>query len=420
MRSTPVRQWLAALASVFVLPLSPGHAQTETWRLHAALDGRQAPLLCADRDSVNLVGAVRALAAAARAGNDQNKAARLTALAGELESMICRRPVAEDVVILRCKVAPLDAAALSVVKVSALIRAEASKGEQPFFALTAARIDESGTGGAEAQEADRRWCGGEAVAEAVRLSPDIIAQVQRRLYDFGLRMTDASGQIGNDTVQGLTAFQKWANLSATGDLNKQTLDRITTTPAPSPWVAFAFDGYGNFGAETGATRREAEFEAVRRLQRRSRSDFKLSAVPSPSCIGFAVTRYVERGRRSRTTFTQAFTSAGDSHETASRNAFDYCEREKNGGRCDVRYALCADGGRGQARRFDPGTLPVNAPAPRFDPKIMPLNASDPSAPKRFDPKDTPNNTPRFDPKDPPDNAQRFDPSSIPANAPRPR
>ena len=212
-------------------------------------------------------------------------------------------------------------------------------------------------------------------------------------------------------------------------------------------MTIVFDGFGNFAAETGRTRRDTELAAIERMQRRSGRDLKISSVAAPNCVGFAVTRYAERGRRGRTNFTQAFTSAGESADAAARNTFAYCEREKGGGQCQIRYALCADGSGAQASRNDPGNIPVNAPGPRFDPKNPPVGAPPPGAQgPRFDPKDITVNgpAPRFDPNSlsinspPPherpsapgqrfdsDNlpkkapAQRFDPREMPANSPNP-
>jgi hypothetical protein len=227
-------------------------------------------------------------------------------------------------------------------------------------------------------------------------------------------------------------------------LSKQTLEKLFTTPAPSPWVTIVFDGYGNYAATTGATRRNTELSAIEHLRRRSRSEFKISSVAAPNCLGFAVTRYVERGRRSRVRFTQAFTSIGDSVDVAGGNALNFCEREKGGGECEIRYILCAtgedirdssrfkddrearddrdprnregrrdrrdnregrDGDDRQQSRFDSKAAPNNSPAPRFDPSRLPLNDSPPSdvAPSRSNRDDQPESNPggpirKFDPK----------------------
>lgn len=352
-------------------------------------------MLCRDRQSINLIVPILALALEARSSNDKDKAGRLTDIATRLQNELCVRPAADDILVLRCRLSQRDIGGtrLSAIRVSALLRAEASKGEQPFFAWTFTDIDDSPTSSDESKAATARWCGSDQVADgAVAVTPDIVLQVQQRLYDFGLRVPEINGQLSHDTVQALTAFQKWANLPANGLLNKPTLEKIATTPAPSPWVSIAFDGAGNFGAQTGATRRGAELEAIQRLQRRNRGrgDFRLSSIASPGCLALAMTRYTERGRRSRTTFTQTFTSAGDTGEVAAKNAVDYCEREKGGGQCGVRHVLCADGPGAQAKRFDPNAIPVNSPAPRFDPGNLPLNAPPPS---RSNPTELPVNAP---------------------------
>ena len=222
---------------------------------------------------------------------------------------------------------------LALVKVSALIQSEAAKGEQPFYAVTNLRIDDAAAGPAT-QEAQARWCGNERATRQIRVeerdasggataparesdepfnaTPDIVLRVQQRLFDFGLRTENLDGNLNQETVRNLVQFQKFANLNADGRLTRSTIDKLMTTPAPSPWVTIAFDGSGNFAAETGRTRRDTELAAIERMQRRSSRDVKISSVAAPSCLGFAMTRYTERGRRQRTNFTQAFTSAGDS------------------------------------------------------------------------------------------------------------
>ena len=85
------------------------------------------------------------------------KSQRLTDIATRLQGEMCRKPADSDVVILRCKLGQVDAAAspLALVKVSALIQSEAAKGEQPFYAVTNAadrrrriRTGDAGSAGA--------------------------------------------------------------------------------------------------------------------------------------------------------------------------------------------------------------------------------------------------------------------------------
>jgi hypothetical protein len=457
-----------AMAVVLATITGGTAAQTPSpLRLHESIAAPQRPLLCADRDSINLIAPVLARAADARAARDADKSKRLTEIATRLQGEVCRKPAAEDVVILRCKLAQIDAggAALALVKVTAIIQTEAAKGEQAFYGWTDLRVEDVASGPA-AQEANTRWCSNERADRATRqirieerdnpaapvalvtppaqnnaesnepftASPDIVLRVQQRLYDFGLRMENLDGNLSQETVRNLVQFQKFASLPADGQLTRATIARLMTIPAPGPWVTIAFDGFGNFAAENGRTRRETEIVALERLQRRSGREPKVSSVAAPGCIGLAVTRYAERGRRSRTNFTQAFTSAGDTLESAAQNAFDFCERDKGGGQCQVRYALCADGrgvnpqaddrdrdrrrgrDRGdEARRFDRETVPVNAPGPRFDPNAMPANAPMPGP--RFDPNSLSINSqaPQERPSIP---TMRSDPNIPAVNAPR--
>ena len=372
------------MAAVVCVHAGSANAQSgQQIRLHSSLEGAQRPMLCRDRQSINLIVPILALGLEARSSSDKDRAGRFTDIATRLQNELCLRPAPDDIVVLRCRLSQRDIGGtkLSAIRLSALLRTEISKGEQPFFAWTYADIDDSGANSDDARAATSRWCAGDQVADgAVAVTPDIVLQVQQRLYDFGLRVPEINGQFTHDTVYALTAFQKWANLPANGLLNKPTLEKIATTSAPSPWVSIAFDGSGNFGAQTGATRRNTEMEAIQQLQRRNRGrgDFKLSSVASPSCLALAMTRYTERGRRARTTITQSFTGAGESGEAASKNAVEICEREKKGGPCGIRHVLCADSPDAQAKRFDQNAAPVISNAPRFDPGTLPLNAPPPA------------------------------------------
>jgi hypothetical protein len=179
-------------------------------------------------------------------------------------------------------------------------------------------------------------------------------------------------------MQALIDFQKWAGLPATGQLTKKTMQKLTSTTPSATWVALAFDGYGNFGADTGVSRRGSETSAITRLQRVSRSAYKVLSI-ADSCIAIATARYVDRRRR--TTLSQVFTSGGATSGAASENVLAYCGREKTGGNCAVRHTLCAAGAEEQTQRFDRKDIPVNSRAPnlRFDPSNIPANSPPPQS-----------------------------------------
>jgi peptidoglycan hydrolase-like protein with peptidoglycan-binding domain len=369
----------SAAISVGIAFLTAAGAQAQNapeWRLHTTLEGEQRPLLCKDPETVDLIVAVLGRAIEARAA-DADKAKRLFELAAKLEAEICLKPAADDIVILRCNLDQKNFgdSKISVVKVSALLRSNTSAGEQPFYAWTYATIEGSQDGGASAQEADKRWCTEETVADApLEPTPDLVQRLQQRFFDFGFVIPTNDGRLTPETVQAVIDFQKSSGLPATGQLTKLTVQKIDATEAPSPWVALAFDGAGNHTLVNGLTRRGAEADAISGFQRKSRGDYRVASVPSPNCLAFATTRY--RGRRTR--FTQAFSSAGRSAAEARDNALAYCDHEKGGGTCQVRDSLCAAGGDQPTPRYDPKNNPANTPAPRFDPKNLPVNATPPS------------------------------------------
>ncbi len=387
-------------ASIGVLAIAGAKAETAgTWRLHGTLEGDARPLLCKDPESANLVVDVLGRAIQARAGGDADKAKSLFELAAKLEGEICLRTAPDDIVILRCNLGDksFGDTRISLAKISALLKSNSSAGEQPFYAWTYVTI-EPAAGGSSAEDADKKWCAEETAADApLEPTPDLVQRVQQRFYDFGFGIKQIDGRLSNETVQGLVAFQKWARLPETGQLTKLTLQKIDATEAPPAWAALVFDGLGNHSMVTGDTRRAAEADAVSAFRKKWRSEYNVASVPAPHCVAISTTRYKTRRR----TFTQAFTSMGDTADEASQNSLDYCNREKGGGTCQARDAICAAGGTAPPRRYDRESIPVNAAPPpsggkpqRFDTHNIPANSMAPdtdSGIRRIEPDNLPVN-----------------------------
>jgi hypothetical protein len=390
-----IAKFAAVGALIVSVSLAPARAESgQSWRLHTTLEGDARPFLCKDRETVDLVGAVLRRALEARAESDSEKSKRLLEIAAKLESEICVRPIAEDIVILRCNLDQKNfgGSSVSIVKMSALLRSNTSAGEQPYYGWTYAAIEPTSA----AQDADQRWCADEEqVADApLEPTPDLVQRVQQRFYDFGFYMPDINGQLSPETVQGLIDFQKWAGLPPNGQLTKLTVHKIDSTSAPSPWVAVAFDGFGNNSMMQGNTRRIAETDAANGLQRKSRTkDYKVVAVSYPNCIALATTRYKTRKAR----YGQAFVGVGTSAAAAGDSALQFCNSQKSGGTCKVSNTLCPAGADTSPPRYDRGSIPVNASRPpRYDPTEIPANAANPAfsgGEQRFDPADMPINAP---------------------------
>ncbi len=434
-------------------------------RVNAAMEGDKMPFLCRDSESVSVIVPIVARAQEARVQGDNDKAQGLMEAAARVQSEICLRPTADDVVILRCKLNEANGpgGSVSTVKVGAILRSDPAKLEQSFYAWTNASVDETG--------------GGKCPGEGFQVSPDILTRVQQRLFDFGYSMPEVDGQPNTETNNAIDEFQRSKGLPS-GGLNRQTIEKLFTTPAPTPWVTFAFDGFGNYAASTSGTRRNAELAAIEQLQRRSRAQYKVASSASPSCMGFAVTRFVERYRRSSRTFSQAFTHTGDTVDDAWKKTVDYCERESGGGQCNIRYVLCAtgedirsatlrregpeenrnppqesrrdrrdrhegrrddadgtpqkrdaddgrNGNSGREGRFDPRNAPVNSPNPRFDPSSLPVNSplsdfispGSPGSPDSNPGASPANNGPESNPAGP---TRRFNSKNAPVNSQAPR
>lgn len=394
----------AAGAAIVMLALGGSGAKgASSLRLHTTLEGDARPFLCKDLDSTTLVVAVLGRALEAKADGDSAKATRLFELGAKLESEICQRPPAEDIVILRCNLGnkTFGDSTISLVKVSALLRSNSSAGEQPFYAWTYANIE--GNDESSAREADKRWCADDTVADApLEPTPDLVQRVQQRFFDFGFNIREADGRLTPETVQALINFQKWSGLPPTGQLTKLTVQKIDATEAPTPWVALAFDGSGRYSLANAPTRRGAEADAVANFRRKSRNDYNMASISYPNCIAFATTRYKSRRR----SFTQAFSSAGESEAAAKGAVLTYCNREKGGGSCQTRDVLCAAGKDQPPPRYDRESMPLNAPAPGSNDK-----------PSRYDKEAIPSNAmpPQFQ-----GGANRFNPIEMPINAQEPQ
>lgn len=118
--STPRLGLLVAAVTYFSIGMA--HAQNEpVWRVHNTLEADR-PLLCKDASSVNLVVSILSRALEARSEKEIEKSDRLADIAGRLQAEICRRPAADDIVILRCKLAQDSTGRISTVKLSTVIR----------------------------------------------------------------------------------------------------------------------------------------------------------------------------------------------------------------------------------------------------------------------------------------------------------
>ena len=357
------------------------------WNLHTRLEGNSTPSLCKDTDSVELVVAVLTRAIAAQAAADDERAKRLFEVAAKLQDEVCLRPTAEDIVILRCNLEQrqIGKSAISLIKVSALLHSDVSAGEQPFYGWTYAKIASGDDGDADAEAADKKWCGQQAVANsALDPKPDLVQRIQERLYDFGLYMPQIDGTLSQETTQALILFQKWADLPATGQLTKRTVEKIDSTNAPNSWIAAAYDAFGKNVMLEASTRRVAEEKAADALRRKSKGNYKVLSAAYPDCLALSTTSY----KRRRTTYGETFAILGSSEPEAKSKALDYCNSQKSGGTCKLTASLCPAGS--SQPRYDPENIPANSPAPsasvpRYDPKNISINAAPPpSQQKRYE------------------------------------
>lgn len=382
-----MRGRIAAWLVVIAVTSAAGARAEPAWQLHTTLEGDNTPALCKDTSSVGLIADILARAISAKANSDSEKAKRLFEIAAKLQDEICLRPGKEDIVILRCALdqRQIGNSTVSLVKMSALLHADVSAGEQPFYGWTYAQVSGGDNKGADAKDADKKWCGEQTVADArIEATPDLVQRIQTRLYDFGLYVPEIDGTLNAETTEALLAFQKWAGLPATGQLTKLTVEKINSTTAPNGWLSLAYEAFGKNALLEGATRRVAEEKAVAALRRTMKGEYKVFSVPNPDCLALSTTSYKHR----RTSYGQAFVGVGRSNSEAQSDAMASCNRQKTGGTCKVRTSACPAGV--MPSRYEPDNMPVNSPAPsksvpRYEPENIPANSAAPAP--RYDPED---------------------------------
>jgi len=382
-----MRGRIAAWLIVIAVTSAAGARAEPAWQLHTTLEGDNTPALCKDTSSVGLIVDILARVISAKANSDSEKAKRLFEIAAKLQDEICLRPGKEDIVILRCALdqRQIGNSTVSLVKMSALLHADVSAGEQPFYGWTYAQVAGGDNKGADTKDADKKWCGEQTVADArIEATPDLVQRIQTRLYDFGLYVPQIDGTLNAETTEALIAFQKWAGLPATGQPTKLTVEKIDSTTAPNGWLSLAYEAFGKNALLEGATRRVAEEKAVAALRRTMKGEYKVFSVPNPDCLALSTTSYKHR----RTSYGQAFVGVGRSDSEAQSDAMASCNRQKTGGTCKVRTSVCPAGV--MPPRYEPDNMPVNSPAPsetvpRYEPENIPANSAAPAP--RYDPED---------------------------------
>ena len=127
--------------------------------------------------------------------------------------------------------------AITLAKVSALLRSNTSAGEQPFYAWTYATVAGNDGDVAAAEEADKR---NGVPRKPCRTShfeptPDIVQRVQQRLYDFGLNIPQIDGRLNSETTQAVNQVPEMGGLVGDWTIDKTYRGESDSTPAPSAW-----------------------------------------------------------------------------------------------------------------------------------------------------------------------------------------
>lgn len=172
--------------------------------------------------------------------------------------------------------------------------------------------------------------------------PNVIREVQERLYNLNYDIQVVNGQMTQETRKALRDWQGNNQREATGDLSEDDLDVLRNTRVPTVWGALAYAAKGASSVVwSRPSRREAASAALNDCHERAgRDPCKVITAAEGECgaLGF----YMATVRR--TTYWAAIGLVRPTLGQATDQALEACrQNSKQPSACGIRLTFCADG-----------------------------------------------------------------------------
>jgi len=182
-----------------------------------------------------------------------------------------------------------------------------------------------------------------ALAEAlkpVEMTPEVVREVQQKLYDLNYRISKIDGVISDETKVAIRRLQAALSQSPTGSLTGAQLAILRRGKVPTVWGALAWEKQQSSIAFQLPDRASAERDAKAQCKKKTGKDCRVAAVETSRCVAFAASE----GRIGNVLHSATGVGHGANLEKARESAQLECRGiSKTPDLCKVRQEVCADG-----------------------------------------------------------------------------
>lgn len=183
----------------------------------------------------------------------------------------------------------------------------------------------------------------QAVASVDMNNPQIVAEIQSKLYNLNYDVKRFDGIADESTTQAIREWQERINVEPTGVLTDALFQRLRSSRIPTIWGSLAYTANGTIGrAWNRSSRQEAEEAALAECRRRAGRNAECSTQSAADSACLAAATY--RSTVGETVYFGARVSLKPRLQEAISGAMEQCQAaERSNGTCENRVSFCADG-----------------------------------------------------------------------------
>lgn len=180
-------------------------------------------------------------------------------------------------------------------------------------------------------------------ANTLNGSPQIVAEIQTKLFNLNYDITRFDGVMDDATTQAIKEWQERVDFPATGHLTDSQLERLRNSRAPQVWGSLAYTANGAVGrAWNRPSRKDAEDTALAECRRRAGRNAECSTQSAADSACLSAATY--RATIGETVYFGARVSLKPRLQEAIDAALEQCRSaDKSNGTCATRVSFCADG-----------------------------------------------------------------------------
>jgi hypothetical protein len=174
----------------------------------------------------------------------------------------------------------------------------------------------------------------------VEMTPEVVREVQQRLYDLNYRISKIDGVMSDETLVAIRRLQAALVYSPTGKLTGIQLAALKRAKVPTVWGALAWEGHQTSVVFQLPDRAAAERDAKAQCKKKTGKDCRVTTVETSRCVAFATSR----GQIQNIIHSATGIGHGADLAKARESAQLECRGiSKTPGLCKVQQEMCADG-----------------------------------------------------------------------------